>query len=269
MKELLTKNDIDFFKTLVVEAGILARDIQGGIVSIRRKEDTTIVTQADIAVQDLIIKKITRRFDSLVIISEENQSEAVHDIVDDTLLIIIDPIDGTGMYSMYLPEWCVSIGIFKGNVPMYGFVYSPGYNMLFHNDDSGAYLNDNLRRVEKSMSMDTETNIFFASEVHNEFIINFPGKVRNLGSTALHACLTIDNGRNRTFAFIGKSRLWDWAGALPIINKAGGNVKYISGEDIQLQAIMENNYGLTDYAVVYNTDDFVSVQKIFQKINPC
>ncbi len=268
MNILFSKNDIDFFKTIIIEAGDLARHIQSGLISVRRKQDSTIVTQADITVQDLLIEKLSRRYGSFAIISEENIVGAVHEIADDTISIIIDPIDGTGMYSMYLPDWCVSIGIFRGHTPLYGFVYSPGYNMLFHNDDEGAYLNGIRRRVNKNMVVDTESNIFFASEIHNKFFIDFPGKVRNLGSTALHACLTIDNERNRTLAFIGKSRIWDWAGAVSIIQKAGGNIKYITGDEINFQGVMENNYRLMDYAVVYNTGDFKSVEKIFQKINP-
>ena len=128
---------------------------------------------------------------------------------------IIDPIDGTAMFSMHLPEWCVSVGIFRGYTPVYGFVYSPGFDMLFYNDDSNAYLNGRPLKADRNISVDNETNIFSASEVSNRFIVDFPGKIRNLGSTALHACLAADNARNRTLAFIGKSNIWDWAGAVP------------------------------------------------------
>jgi fructose-1,6-bisphosphatase/inositol monophosphatase family enzyme len=78
--------------------------------------------------------------------------------------------------------------------------------------------------------------------------------------------LTIDNARNRTLAFIGRSRLWDWAGAIPIIIKAGGTVRYVSGQEIQYRDVIRNEYRLPDYVLVYNSDDFEMVRNIFKKI---
>jgi fructose-1,6-bisphosphatase/inositol monophosphatase family enzyme len=265
MSFAFNKSDFSFFKTLLLEAGAVARRIQDGAISINRKSDRSIVTQADLMVQDLLMRRISERYDNFNFIMEENNTGIVPDIHEETISAIIDPIDGTAMYSMHLPEWCVSVGIFKGYTPVYGFVYSPGFDMFFYNDDSSAYLNDRPVRAEKNITIDSETNIFNASEVGNRFFIDFPGKIRNLGSTALHACLAIDNARNRTLAFIGKSHLWDWAGAVPIILKAGGMLRYISGEEIDFHAVIHNNNHLLDFAIVYNSDDFESIRKIFKK----
>jgi fructose-1,6-bisphosphatase/inositol monophosphatase family enzyme len=265
MADMFKTADFDFFKSLLVEAGTEAMQIQNEAIEIKRKNDNTIVTRADFVIQDLLVKSISARYPGINFIHEENYSRDSCAVEDITMSAIIDPIDGTAMYSMHLPVWSISVGIFKGYTPHYGFVYSPGFHMLFYNDSSNAYLNDRIMRVNRDISIDTETNIFFASEVQNQFIIDFPGKIRNLGSTALHACLTIDNIRNRTLAFIGKSRLWDWAGALPIIVKAGGDVRYLSGQVIQIRDVMLNDCRLLDYAVAYNCDNFDLVKKIFKK----
>jgi fructose-1,6-bisphosphatase/inositol monophosphatase family enzyme len=262
---MFKEQDINFFKKLIVEAGALASGIQGGVIEVTRKDDTSIVTQADMAVQDFLMRKIAARYDKVRFIHEENYRRDNSLFADGELSIVIDPIDGTAMYSMYLPVWCVSIGVFGGAVPYYGFVYSPGFNMLFYNDDDHAYLNDKIKRVDDSIQIDRETNIFYASEVHDEYEIVFPGKIRNLGSTALHACLTIDNRRNRTLAFIGRSHLWDWAGAIPIIQKAGGHTRYISGGDVQYREIIEHDCKLPDYLVAYNHEDFTVIQNIFKR----
>ena len=99
----------------------------------------------------------------------------------------------------------------------------------------------------------------------NRFIFDFPGKIRNLGSTALHACLTADSARNRTLAFIGKSNLWDWAGAVPIVQKAGCQVRYISGEEIDYRAVINNKFRLLDFIVVYNSKDFKFIRDVFRQ----
>jgi fructose-1,6-bisphosphatase/inositol monophosphatase family enzyme len=262
---MFKEQDFNFFKTQIMEAGALASSIQGGIIEVTRKDDTSIVTQADLAVQDLLMRNIAARYDGVRFIHEENYRGGEAALADDVMSVVIDPIDGTAMYSMYLPIWCVSIGVFRGAVPRYGFVYSPGFNMLFYNDDDNAYLNDRVRRVDNEIPIDRETNIFYASEAHDEYSIVFPGKVRNLGSTALHACLTIDNARNRTLAFIGRSHLWDWAGAIPILQKAGGQVRYIHGGEIRYQEIIENDCKLPDYLIAFNHKDFTVIQNIFKR----
>jgi len=257
--------DFNFFKSLIVEAGAAAMQIQDGAVEVRRKRDNTIVTKADLLVQDLLVHEIAARYPDFNFIHEENYTGSSSAIDDETVSAIIDPIDGTAMYSMHLPVWSVSIGIFKGHTPRYGFVYSPGFRMLFHNDDGGAYLNDRATKVVRDFTIDTETNIFCASEIQNKFFIEFPGKIRNLGSTALHACLAIDNARNRTLAFIGRSHLWDWAGAIPIVVKAGGGARYLSGQEIEFRDVIRNECRMLDYVLIYNSEDFDSVRKIFKK----
>jgi myo-inositol-1(or 4)-monophosphatase len=263
MANLFKPADFAFFKSLLTEAGELGTDMQKGVLEVRRKHDGSIVTQADLAVQELLIERISGRYADFHFVYEENFAGDILDIDDETVTVIIDPIDGSAMYSMYLPIWCISIGIFKGYSPLYGFVYSPGLDLYFHNDDRHAYLNDEIRLVEKVIQLDSESNIFHASEVHGGFFINFPGKIRNLGSTALHACLTVDNTRNRAVAFIGKSNLWDWAGAIPVILKARGNLKYLSGADIDYRAVIHNSYMFPDYLISYNVPDFETIKKIF------
>ncbi len=258
------KNDFTFFKTLLAEAGSVAQRIQKDTITVERKSDRSIVTQADLLVQDLLVRRISERYTDFLFITEERNNGAIPNIGNDTVSAIIDPIDGTAMFSMRLPEWCVSVGIFRGYTPIYGFVYSPGCDLMFYNDDSRSYMNDRPVQADRHILIDNETNIFSASEVQNRFIIDFPGKVRNLGSTALHACLAIDNARNRTLAFIGKSHIWDWAGAVPIIQKAGGMMRYITGDEIDYGAVIRNNNRLLDYVIVYNSDNFESIRKIFK-----
>ncbi len=235
--------------------------MQKGILDVQRKDDRSIVTQADIWAQSFIIDSISGRFPGFKFISEELPNSTA-DYSEDKVYVIIDPIDGTAMFSMHLPIWCVSVGIFRGYTPLYGFVYSPGSDLLFHNDNDRSYLNGKPLIAETITDIEKETNIFYSSEI-KDLKIDFPGKIRNLGSTALHACLTADSARNRLIAFIGKSYLWDWAGALPLILKAGVKVRYLDGREIDIKEIIGNNFKLIKYAVAYNAERFDIIKKIF------
>ncbi len=238
--------------------------MQRGKLDVTRKEDSSIVTQADIWVQNYLTEKISERFSNFQFISEE-ETHRITDFSGDKISVIIDPIDGTAMFSMHLPIWCISVGIFKGYTPLYGFVFSPGSDLLFYNDDENSYLNGKKLVSDPDIVIEKETNIFYSSEIKDIKITDFPGKVRNLGSTALHACLTADNSRNRLLAFIGKSYLWDWAGAIPVFLKAGVNLKYLNGRDLDFKAIIENKFELEDYAVAYNSRDFEIIKNIFHR----
>ncbi len=260
----LSVTEVEYIKKIVQEAGHLARDYQSRELGVRRKIDSTIVTEADLAVQNYLVTNLRDRFPYLNFIHEENFDKASTVITEDTVSAIIDPIDGTAMYTMHLPLWCISVGIFHGYEPRYGFVYAPGSDMMFYCDDEHSYLNEREIQSLKNMSVDRETNIFYASEVRNIRLQNFPGKIRNLGSTAFHACLTIDNERNRVLAFIGRSFLWDWAGAIPIILKAGGHVRYLSGSTIDFPRVFNDGCSFKEDLIASGLDDLEKVSGYFR-----
>jgi len=262
----LNNSDIDYIRQIVREAGSIAQNLQNEDLDIRRKFDKTIVTKADLAVQNYIIANLSGRFPGFNYIHEENFDQGSTVITDDTITAVIDPIDGTAMYSMGLPLWCVSVGIFYGYTPKYGFVYAPGAGMLFHCDNEKTYNNGNVVTTLAEMDIDHETNFFYASEIRNRRLLDFPGKIRNLGSTAFHACLTVDNRRNRVLAFIGRSFLWDWAGAIPIIEKAGGQVRYLSGNNIDYRAVFRNGCHFIEDMIATGTGDIEKICSFFREI---
>lgn len=254
-----SQNDIEFVKDLMREAGALCSAIQKQEVSVRRKEDSTIITQADLEVQEMLVREIERRFPEMKFIHEEKQESNFMDVQEDTQLAVIDPLDGTAVYSMGLPTWSISVGFFSGFKPKYGFVFSPSSGLFYHNDDSAAYRNGIPITTERSMDIDSESNLFVTAEIFRTFHVSFPGKVRNLGSTALHGCLVADNAKTRTIAYIGRSYLWDWGGVIPILMRAGGSLRYLSGNAMDIQRIVAEGCALPEYCIAYSIDNFETV----------
>lgn len=264
--KVFTIDDLEYIKQLIRESGGHAASIQKGDMSIQRKDDTSIVTRADVEVQEHLIKGLSSRFPEMKFIHEENFDPYELNSDDKSLYGIIDPVDGTAMYSMGLPIWCVSVGIFRGFTPAYGFVFAPSAEMFFYNDDESAYLNDHKISVVMIDEVESETNMFFGATVPGVCNIDFPGKIRNLGSTAFHAALLADNRRNRSLAFIGMSMIWDWAGAVPVIQKAGTAVRYIDGREIDYGEVIANGCAFNDLVIAYNTRNFEDVRKYFKPV---
>lgn len=264
MKNTIEQKDFEFFREILSDAGKMAMELQNMNIQVERKSDRTIVTQADVKVQNFLLDAIRSRFTGFNYIHEENFEITHNEIDESTLSVIIDPIDGTAVYTMGLPTWSISLGIFRGYTPLYGFVYSPGCRMFYHNDDSHAYLNNTPITVDPYMEIERETNIFITPNIIKNQRISFPGKVRNLGSTALHSSLVANNRANRTLAYIGLAYLWDLAGAIPILLKAGGHMRYANGNEVDIREIVENRYLLPENIILYSIDSFDVFSTILQ-----
>jgi fructose-1,6-bisphosphatase/inositol monophosphatase family enzyme len=262
---MFTSKDFTFFYDLIYKAGQLALGIQKSGFNIEHKPDNSIVTEADFKVQDLILSSVKKHYKHINFVHEENFDKTVNNFHEDEITIIIDPIDGTSVFSMHLPLWCISLGIFKGYEPIYGFVYSPASDFYFYNDNENAYLNNKPVKIVNDLKITRETCFFCASENPNAIKSSFPGKIRNFGSTAFHASLLTDNARNNVFGFIGESYLWDWAGAIPIILKAGGHLSYCDGSKIDFEYVIKNKYRFPKPLVAYACNNFKDVKKYLRK----
>ncbi len=93
-----------------------------------QKADHTVVTEADLAADKLITKKILKQFPQDKIISEES-SHRLEDANSPTW--IIDPMDGTTNFSLGLSIWGVSIARFVKGYPQLGVLYFPMINELY------------------------------------------------------------------------------------------------------------------------------------------
>lgn len=262
----LDSSDISFIRTMVKEGGLMARDLQHTGINVHRKNDSSLVTEADYAVQNYIVSSLAERFPGIGFITEENYEKCTSIIEENALTAVIDPIDGTAMYTMGLPLWCVSVGIFSGYTPVYGFVYAPGADMFFYSDNDGSYLNNQPLHADRELNPDNETTIFYASEIKDLRLHDFPGKVRNLGSTAFHACLTVDNRKNRVLGFIGRSFLWDWAGAIPVIQGAGGRVIHLSGNPIDYHELINSECRFTEDLIATGIVDPAVITRYISRI---
>ena len=114
---------------------------------IRQKDSmSSIVTDADIDSESVIIEIIGKDFSFHNIISEESGftdrgSEYTW---------VIDPLDGTSNFASGIPWFGVLIALFKGNGPVMGGAFLPFTNELFFAEKGkGTYLNDQpLSKIE-------------------------------------------------------------------------------------------------------------------------
>ena len=222
-----------------------------GVAKITNKGDINLVTEADIAAENLIIERIRSYYPQHGILAEESGEAVLVGGKRSEWKWIIDPLDGTTNYAHGYPCFCVSIALERAGVLEIGVVYDPMRDEMFAAErGQGATLNDRKIRVSSvdqlSQSMlctgfpyNVRERPDFAREFTNFTMI--AQAVRRDGSAALDLAY-VACGRFDGFWEDGLSP-WDIAAGALLIFEARGRVTNFSDEplDIYNEQVLATN----------------------------
>jgi myo-inositol-1(or 4)-monophosphatase len=205
-------------------------------IEARVKVDRSVVTDADDEIERLLRRRIHEAYPAHKIIGEEgggDQSDAEY-------LWAIDPIDGTSNFVRGLPIWGTSIGLLQHGEPVLGCFYMPLIGDWYEADlDGPATFNGHPIHATTDDLLDSEAWLCTSSNVHRRYQIDHPGKVRSLGCLAAHLCYTARG--IAAGAIIGMPYIWDMAGGLAILRRAGGDIRTLhGGEPVRLGELGRN-----------------------------
>lgn len=116
-------DDLSLLLTTLRAAGALALSFHGNSPKKWNKPDGTIVTEADIAVDDLLKSTITKARPADGWLSEETKDTP--DRLDKSRLWIADPIDGTRAFSEARPFWGTGMAAHRKRPPDHGGHFLP------------------------------------------------------------------------------------------------------------------------------------------------
>lgn len=232
---------LNFIKQVALDAGtVLVQRL--GSARVSNKGDIDLVTEADIAAEELIIDRIRSYYPRHGILAEES-GEAV--TVGDTASEwrwVIDPLDGTTNYAHGYPCFCTSIGVEHNGKLEFGVIYDPMRKELFAAErGQGATLNDRRIRVsdveELSKAMlvtGFPYNVRERPDFAREFVtftMNAQA-VRRDGSAAIDLAY-VACGRFDGFWEDGLNP-WDMAAGILLIQEAGGRVTNFNDEPLSI-----------------------------------
>ena len=187
------------------------------------KADGTVVTDADMAIQEALGREIARLFPTDGLVGEggpigEPRRQARY-------AWILDPIDGTNNFARGMPGFSVSVGVLRDRMPFAGAVYDPVARWLFTAcAGRGAWLNDRPLRVRAEPL--AGGSVFAMRSPCPAGVPDYMDgwlrhyRLRRFGSTALHLCYVALGGLD--FVHDDRASLWDIAGAAPVLLEAGG-----------------------------------------------
>ncbi len=210
-----------------------------GKFAVKEKGPADLVTEADLAAQEVIRDCLLGEFPEHGFLGEEGNSVGGKQ----GWTWIVDPLDGTTNYVHGLPAYCVSIALaYQGKLQV-GTVFDPVANECFSAlAGRGAFLNGNPIRGSAQTRLDRAlVAVSFPPQLRldspqiRDFIAVMleAQAIRRMGSSALNLAY-LANGRYDAF-WATETKAWDVAAGVLLVREAGGIVTGLHGAEFDLE----------------------------------
>jgi myo-inositol-1(or 4)-monophosphatase len=197
-------------------------------VGSRRKEDGSLVTDADLAAQRSIAAELTRSYPEIPLLGEEMTSAEQERLLTgaQTGVWCLDPLDGTSNYAGGFPFFGLSLALLRDGEAVLGVVFDPVRGECFCAErGGGAFLNgEPLATTFRGTELRDCLALVDLKRLPHSMLIRLGGDApyrsqRNLGSVVLDWCW-IAAGRAQLYLH-GGQKLWDYAAGRLIAAEAG------------------------------------------------
>jgi myo-inositol-1(or 4)-monophosphatase len=226
----------DFTEELARRAGELIRhEREHNTLRTDYKQQTELVTHADVMADEMIIGAIREQFPNHRILSEETMPDLSQANELDTPLWIIDPIDGTVNYAYGHPQVAVSIAYAEKGRVQVGVVHAPFSQETFRAVlDQGATLNGEA--IHHSGATVPRQSLFATGFPYTKdaleplvnrlnAMIHQCRDLRRIGSAALDICWV---ACGRLDIYYESVSPWDFAAARLIALESGATAGHFS-----------------------------------------
>lgn len=219
-----------------------------------------IVTKDDFVSQKIILENLNQAFPDSYFITEEKPEDLSPEVTSKVLnganylehlnddVWGIDPVDGSSQKASGGPEWSVSVGMMRGEEHTVGAIFAPdirGGQLVFGEKGKGVWVSEYGRppqKVERREKEDKDLLIYMGVDVcldpkFNNFVNEVANDrrtrtVKTDGSCPQGLAMVV---LGRVDAFIQPTqRVWDWFGALPLLEEVGMKMQFYRFVDGQI-----------------------------------
>ncbi|MDH3741618.1 MAG: 3'(2'),5'-bisphosphate nucleotidase CysQ [Hyphomicrobiales bacterium] len=203
----------------------------------RQKQDSSPVTDADIAAEKIILAGLAKLEPDTSVIAEEAVAAGAEPVAADRFYLV-DPLDGTREFISRNGEFTINIALIENGLPTAGVVYAPAIGRVFCGaTGSGSFTADLdsqtdvgeciWRSIETRAIPDDGAKVV-ASRSHRDERTNAwieKRKVSEIVSagSSLKFCL-VAAAEADLYPRFGRTMEWDTAAGHAVLSAAGGNV---------------------------------------------
>jgi fructose-1,6-bisphosphatase/inositol monophosphatase family enzyme len=196
------------------------------------KEDSTPVTIADPLTEETIKNYILSVYPDAKILGEETGGSS-----DEESFWIIDPIDGTRVYSRGINGWAVLLAYYSKGEFKIGVCYFPVLNELYYAEkNKGAFLNgkkivvSNIHPLKKALINSGNPKYYKNTEIILKLV---ESAYVTRGYETTYADCLVAAGKMEV-SVDPYAQLWDFAPFATIIPEAGGFITNLHGNPLKL-----------------------------------
>ena len=224
--------DAALLTNAVREAGALGFSLFRTELKNWTKGASSPVSEADIAVNDLLEKRLRSARPDYGWLSEESADDEAR--LGKQLVWIVDPIDGTRGYLAGREDWCVSVALVEDSSPVLAAVFVPASDEFFF-----AARGEGATRNDVPVCATVGTELDFSRVAGPKPLVERLNRSSDevilhprIGSLALRLCRVAQGSLDAAFAG-GQSRDWDLAAADLIVHEADGSMTALAGDAIR------------------------------------
>lgn len=217
--------------SIAKEAAHLLRGLENALIDQRIKDDGSPTTAADLAAEELIIRRLNEAWPGVPVVAEETSSTAHAG----EYFFLVDPLDGTGDFLHGTGEYSVNIALIHQNRPIAAAVAAPALGSIWiagtiakmsplpeENDQDFQWQEITVRQAP------ADGLVALVSRRHGDIATEACLSVLSIGtrrmtSSALKFCL-IASGEADVYVRCGATMEWDTAAGDHILCCAGGSV---------------------------------------------
>jgi myo-inositol-1(or 4)-monophosphatase len=223
---------------------------------------TDLVSDADRAAEDAILRSLSRAFPEDSIVAEEGS--LAHGRSSRTWYV--DPLDGTINYLYHLPHWAVALALADEDGIAFGLVFDPVKNEMFHAErGTGAFIErvaevgppvGPARRPIRPSSCDelgkalVATGFSYSAEdraTQGRIVSQVLPEVRDIrrfGSASLDLAYVAAGRVDAYFESVDKP--WDWMAGALLVREAGGVVTRLEPVNTGFPRVIASGKGIHD-----------------------
>jgi 3'(2'), 5'-bisphosphate nucleotidase len=209
-------------------------------VTVEKKADSSPVTAADRAADQVILAGLARLAPDIPAVTEEEVAEGRVPDISGGRFWLVDPLDGTKEFIAGRDEFTVNIALIEHGRPVLGVVSAPASGVVYAASGPGAATRRDGGGAPapiRARAAPADGLVVLHSRSHankpelERHLAAMTVKERVVAGSSLKFCW-IAEGRGDLYPRLGTTNEWDTAAGHAVLAAAGGSVRTVDGAEL-------------------------------------